>query len=75
MDYRERIAKEYLELKDKYNRLCSYLNRLESYCNFAEGTIEGLINQYHAMKGYLDALERRLAIEDIDLDELEDTDE
>lgn len=70
MDYKERMKKEYAELKDRYNKLHNMLVK------FAAGNLEFeptcpislLREQELAMKTYLDILEVRAQIEKVDLE-------
>ena len=72
-DYRERFKAEYRQTKERYERLKAFCNRIEA----AERTgreeprhdcpIELLREQQKRMGMYLEALEIRAAIEQIDL--------
>ena len=68
-DYKERIIKEYTELKTRYNRLQEMLNKWdEGKLDFTPTCPRELYNmQLRAMKEYLDILVSRAKFEDIQL--------
>lgn len=68
-DYKERLVKEYTELKTRYNRLQEMLNKWdEGKLNFTPTCPIELYNmQLRAMKEYLDILVIRAKFEDIQL--------
>ena len=68
-DYKERLIKEYTELKTKYNRLQEMLNKWdEGKLDFTPTCPRELYNmQLRAMKEYLDILVIRAKFEDIQL--------
>lgn len=68
-DYKERLIKEYSELKTRYNRLQEMLNKWdEGKLDFTPTCPRELYNmQLRAMKEYLDILVIRAKFEDIQL--------
>lgn len=68
-DYKERLIKEYSELKTRYNRLQEMLNKWdEGKLDFTPTCPRELYNmQLRAMKEYLDILVIRTKFEDIQL--------
>ena len=68
-DYKERLIKEYIELKTRYNRLQEMLNKWdEGKLDFTPTCPRELYNmQLRAMKEYLDILVIRAKFEDIQL--------
>lgn len=68
-DYKERLIKEYTELKTRYNRLQEMLNKWdEGKLDFTPTCPRELYNmQLRAMKEYLDILVIRAKFEDIQL--------
>lgn len=68
-DYKERLVKEYTELKTRYNRLQEMLNKWdEGKLDFTPTCPRELYNmQLRAMKEYLDILVIRAKFEDIQL--------
>lgn len=68
-DYKERLIKEYTELKTRYNRLQEMLNKWdEGKLDFTSTCPRELYNmQLRAMKEYLDILVIRAKFEDIQL--------
>ena len=68
-DYKERLIKEYSELKTRYNRLQEMLNKWdEGKLDFIPTCPRELYNmQLRAMKEYLDILVIRAKFEDIQL--------
>ena len=68
-DYKERLIKEYTELKTRYNRLQEMLNKWdEGKLDFTPTCPKELYNmQLRAMKEYLDILVIRAKFEDIQL--------
>ena len=68
-DYKERLIKEYTELKTRYNRLQEILNKWdEGKLDFTPTCPRELYNmQLRAMKEYLDILVIRAKFEDIQL--------
>lgn len=69
MDYRERMAFEYHELKTRYEKLRKMLAKAESgKLDFEPSCpIDLLYEQLNIMDDYMFVLERRAAIENIDL--------
>ena len=68
-DYKERLIKEYTELKTRYNRLQEMLNKWdEGKLDFTPTCPRELYNmQLRAMREYLDILVIRAKFEDIQL--------
>ena len=68
-DYKERLIKEYTELKTRYNRLQEMLNKWdEGKLDFTPTCPRELYNmQLRAMKEYLDILVIRAKFENIQL--------
>lgn len=68
-DYKERLIKEYSELKTRYNRLQEMLNKWDGgKLDFTPTCPRELYNmQLRAMKEYLDILVIRAKFEDIQL--------
>ena len=68
-DYKERLIKEYTELKTRYNRLQEMLDKWdEGKLDFTPTCPRELYNmQLRAMKEYLDILVIRAKFEDIQL--------
>lgn len=68
-DYKERLIKEYTELKTRYNRLQEMLNKWDGgKLDFTPTCPRELYNmQLRAMKEYLDILVIRAKFEDIQL--------
>lgn len=69
-DYKERFQAEYWQLKIRYDKLCNMLVK------YKKGTLpfvpkcsyEILSNQAVLMRGYLNALEERARIEEVNLE-------
>lgn len=72
-DYKERFIAEYLQTKERYERLKHFCNRIEASWSAKveepkhDCTIEFLREQQHYMGEYLHVLEVRAIIEGIDL--------
>lgn len=70
MDYKERMKKEYQELKERYLKLHTMIHK------FHQGTldftptcpIELLERQAYVMQAYLNILEQRAILEKVDLE-------
>ena len=76
MDWKERMKKEYDELKERYEKLKAYNNKLEVKCRIsrcADSSLEDsyrcdlLRNQQRVMGEYLHYLELRAVLEEIEL--------
>lgn len=68
--YKERMVKEYRELKERYNKLHKMLVKYDAECLEFTPTcpIELLREQQFVMGHYLDILEIRAEIEKVDLE-------
>lgn len=67
-DYKERVGKEYWELTEKHNKLTKFLEAYEkgNIKNF-KGSIDLLKHQEHQMYEYLQTLQKRAVVENIEL--------
>lgn len=61
-----RMKDEYLELQDKYTKLCAFLKRVEEGSSpiHDDYPVGELYKQQTAMRDYLDALKARIEFED-----------
>ena len=75
MDWKERLKKEYAELKERYEKLKTYNNKLEVQRYLSDRTFKAedsyrfdlLRNQQRTMGEYLHLLELRAELEEIEL--------
>ena len=69
-DYKERMVKEYTELKERYNKLHKILVKHDAgKLDFTLNCPVGLLRQQVSIMGiYLSILEKRAVIEGIELD-------
>ena len=67
-DYKKRLIDEYHELKEKYGKLCSFIERVEEGSSpiHDDYPVSELYEQQVAMEAYLDALSARLAYEGVE---------
>ena len=66
--YKKRIAKEYWELCDKYEKLCDYIMKIElKKIKDFKGEIKLLKRQAEQMHEYIDTLQKRAVVENIPL--------
>lgn len=67
-DYKKRLIDEYRELKEKYDKLCSFIERVEEGSSpiHDDYPVSELYEQQVAMEAYLDALSARLAYEGVE---------
>jgi hypothetical protein len=67
-DYKTKLINEYHELKDKYDKLCAFILRVEEGSSpiHDDYPVRELYEQQVAMEAYLDALSARLAYEGVE---------
>lgn len=65
-DYKTRLTSEYHELKAKYDKLCTFIGRVEEGSSpiHDDYPVGELYKQQTAMRDYLDALKARIEFED-----------
>lgn len=74
-DYKERFKAEYYQLKVRYDKLHNFINKIKA-CSYVEYQgkmpnfdcpLDILENQLYVMKEYLDVLQQRAFMENIEL--------